>query len=257
MDSIGVLIVSGDEAAGNPNVRGLAERAEHVIVCSMFHGLAAGWADLVLPGTSYLERDGTYVNLEGRLQRLRRTATPPCPDELEWISQLAARFDVDIAPYASAVFAEVSERCYGGLSFGEVGERAALRAYDAAPRHAETPALPEPRAATEGLQLVCYKPLFSGPAVERVTELQFQRPRAEVELSGADAERHGIKTGDEVTLASGDASVTLRARVNRKLRAGIARVPEEHAGGVHGAVELSIPEQRGLAPSGARPQEGT
>ena len=33
---------------------------------SMFHGLAAGWADLVLPGTSYLERDGTYVNLEGR-----------------------------------------------------------------------------------------------------------------------------------------------------------------------------------------------
>ena len=38
----------------------------------MFQSLAAGWADLVLPGTSYLERDGTYVNLEGRLQRLRR-----------------------------------------------------------------------------------------------------------------------------------------------------------------------------------------
>jgi NADH-quinone oxidoreductase subunit G len=241
-DSIGVLIVSGDEAAGNPNVRGLAERAEHVIVTSMFHGLAAGWADLVLPGTSYLERDGTYVNMEGRLQRLRRTAAPPCPDELEWISQLASRFDVELAPYAATVFAEVSARCYGGLSFGEVGERAALRSYDAAPRHTEMPALPEPRAAEGGLQLVCYKPLFSGPAVERVAELQFQRPRPEIELSGADADRYGVKTGDEVTLASGEASVTLRARVNRRLRAGTARVPEEHAGGVHGAVELSKAE---------------
>jgi len=237
-DSIGVLIVSGDEAAGNPNVRGLAERAEHVVVCSMFHGLAAGWADLVLPGTSYLERDGTYVNLEGRLQRLRRTASPPCPDELEWISQLAARFGVDIPPYASSVFEEVAERCYGGLSFGEVGERAALRSYEGAPTHVEPSPLPEPRGADGGLQLVCYKPLFSGPAVERVTELQFQRPRPEVELSSDDASRHGVRNGDEVTLASGEASVTLRVRVDRRLRNGIARVAREHAGGVQGNVEL-------------------
>jgi NADH-quinone oxidoreductase subunit G len=241
-DSIGVLIVSGDEAAGNPNVRGLAERAEHVIVSSMFHGLAAGWADLVLPGTSYLERDGTYVNLEGRLQRLRRTATPPCPDELEWIAQLAARFGVELAPYASSVFEEVSERCYGGLRFGEVGERAALRTYDAAATHTDAPALPEPKPAEGGLHLVCYKPLFSGPAVERVSELQFQRPRAEVELSPADAEQHGVKTGDDVTLTGGDASVTLRARVNRKLRAGIARVPSEFAGEVRGQIELAKAE---------------
>ena len=241
-ESLGLLVVSGDEAAGNPNVRGLAERAEHVLVSSMFHGLAAGWADLVLPGTSYLERDGTYVNLEGRLQRLRRTATPPCPDELEWISQLAGRFGVEIAPYASAVFEEVAERCYGGLRFGEVGERAALRAYDAAPRHVEMPALPEPAAADGGLQVVCYKPLFSGPAVERVTELQFERPRPEVELGPDDAAAHGVHTGDEVTLTSGDASVTLRVRVNRTLRRGVARVAQEHSGGMQGRVELSRAE---------------
>jgi NADH dehydrogenase/NADH:ubiquinone oxidoreductase subunit G len=241
-ESLGVLIVSGDEAAGNPNVRGLAEHAEHVIVSSMFHGLAAGWADLVLPGTSYLERDGTYVNLEGRLQRLRRTATPPCPDELEWISLLAVRFDVELAPYASSVFEEVSERCYGGLRFGEVGERAALRTYDAAPTHIDAPALPEPKTADGGLHLVSYKALFSGPAVERVTELQFQRPRPEVELSTADAEQHGVTTGDDVTLTGGGASVTLRARVNRKLRAGIARVPDEFAGEVRGAVEIAKAE---------------
>ncbi len=239
IESIGVLIVSGDEAAADPNVRGLAEHAQHVIVTAMFHGLAAGWADLVLPGTSYLERDGTYVNLEGRLQRLRRTATPPCPDELEWISQLAARFDVDLAPYPAAVFAEVSERCFGGLSFGDVGERGALLRYEGAQAHIDPPALPVPPIVGEGLQLVTYKPLFSGPAVERVEELQFQRPRPEVELSGADAERREIRNGDRVTLKAGDVAVTLRARVNRKLRAGVVRVATEHAGGLTGNVDVA------------------
>jgi predicted molibdopterin-dependent oxidoreductase YjgC len=205
----------------------------------MFHGLAVGWADLVLPGTSYLERDGTYVNIEGRLQRLRRTAAAPGPDELEWLSTLAARFGVELAPYAAPVFAEVSERCYGGLPFAEIGERAALRAYEGAPAHTDEPALPEPHADGDGLRLVCYKPLFSGPAVERVEELQFQRPQAEVELSPADAKRLGIATGDEVTLSGGGASVALRARVSKNLNDGSARVAREFAGEVRGTVDVA------------------
>src|SRR5438445_2236802 len=100
-EPLGLLIVSGDEAAANPNVRALAERAERVLAITMFHSLAAGWADLVLPGTSYLERDGTYINLEGRVQRLRRAAIPPAPDELAWIAQLAARFALELSPFPS------------------------------------------------------------------------------------------------------------------------------------------------------------
>src|SRR5205823_11427370 len=42
-DSIGLLVVSGDEAAADDNVRALAEQAEATIVISMFGGLAAGW----------------------------------------------------------------------------------------------------------------------------------------------------------------------------------------------------------------------
>ena len=49
-EPIGLLIVSGDEAASDPAVRALAEQAEHVLAITMFHGLAVGWADLVLPG---------------------------------------------------------------------------------------------------------------------------------------------------------------------------------------------------------------
>jgi NADH-quinone oxidoreductase subunit G len=244
-DSIGLLVVSGDEAAADDNVRAIAEQAEATIVISMYGGLAAGWADLILPGTGYLERDGTFVNLEGRLQRLRRTVEPPCPDELEWISQLAARFGVDVAPYAAAVFAEVSERVYGGLAFGEVGERAPLRGYPEAQEHVSRQALPEPeqKAKRGEIRLVAYKPLFSGAAVERVTELQFQRPRPELELSADDARRRRIETGDLVTVGSNGSAITLPARINRRLRAGIARVAIEHAQGLGGIVEVEKDEE--------------
>ena len=235
-EPIGLLFVSGDEAAADPNVRALAERAERVIVTAMFQGLAVGWADLVLPGTSYLERDGTYVNLEGRLQRLRRAVIPPAPDELAWISRLAERFDVEVSPHAAAVFAELSERIYDGLPFGEVGEEAPLRTRSEAPA-AELPK--EPAAEGEGLRLVRYRPLFSGPAVERVPELQFQRPVPEVELSPSDAGQRGIAPGETVTVSHNGTSLQLGARITKSLREGIVRIAAEHAGELGGTVEVA------------------
>ena len=96
VEDIGLLVVSGEEAAASDSVRALAEKAGSTIVITMFHDVAAGWADLILPATGALERDGTTMNLEGRLQRLRRTVLPPCPDELAWIGKLAARFGVEV-----------------------------------------------------------------------------------------------------------------------------------------------------------------
>ena len=239
-EPIGLLVVSGDEAAGDPNVRVLAERAERVLAITMFQGLAVGWADLVLPGTSYLERDGTYVNLEGRLQRLRRAVIPPAPDELAWLSRLAERFGVEVSPYPSQVFAELAEKIYGGRLFGEVGEQSELppRA-PARPRDPIGAAPESPPIAVGGLQLLRYRPLFSGPAVERVAELQFQRPDPEIELSTVDAVAFGIADGDRVRVRSNGTSVEVRARLNRKLRIGVARVAEEHARELGRSVEVT------------------
>jgi NADH-quinone oxidoreductase subunit G len=238
-EPIGLLLVSGDEAAADPSVRALAEHAGAVIATTMFHGLAVGWADLVLPATSYLERDGTTMNLEGRLQRLRRAAIPPVPDELAWIAALAARFGVDVSPHPSVVFDELATTLYGGLRFADVGERAELRARaGTVVPPCEEPAAKAPPAGG-GLHLLRYRPLFSGPAVERVEALQFQRPPAEVELGRDEARRLGIAAGDEVTLSSNGASVRLRARISKQLAPGVARVAEEHAGDLGTRVEVT------------------
>jgi NADH-quinone oxidoreductase subunit G len=244
-EPIGLLIVSGDEAASDPAVRALAEQAESVLAITMFHGLAVGWADLVLPGTSYLERDGSYVNLEGRLQRLRRSVIPPVPDEVAWLGKLAERFGVELSPHPAVVFAELSELIYGGMPFGAVGERAPLP--DRTPYEAPMPApvAPVPPAAAPPgehflgtLKLQRYRPLFAGPAVERVPELAFQRPEPVIELAVDDAERRQIATGDTVNVRSNGTSVALQARVRRALASGTARIAEEYAADLHREVEV-------------------
>jgi NADH-quinone oxidoreductase subunit G len=244
-EPIRLLVVSGDEAASSPDVRALAERAEAVVAVTMFHGLTVGWADVVLPATSYLERDGTTMNLEGRLQRLRRAVLPPVPDELAWLAALAERFGVALSPHASVVFDEVAGAIFGGLPEAEVDPQAPLTGRS--PYRPPTPA-PEARSAAPtapadehvlgDLRLLRYRPLFSGPQVERVPELQFQRPEAVVELSPADADRRAIASGDTVTLRSNGTSVELRAHVDRRLAEGVARVAEEHAGDLHQHVEV-------------------
>jgi anaerobic selenocysteine-containing dehydrogenase len=76
-----------------------------------------------------------------------------------------------------------------------------------------------------------------------VTELQFQRPQPELELSADDARRRRISTGDLVTVGSNESAITLPARVNRRLRAGVARVALEHANGLGGIVEVEKAEE--------------
>ena len=244
-EPVRLLVVSGDEAAADPSVRTLAEQAERVIVITMFHGLAAGWADLILPATASLERDGTTMNLEGRVQRLRRTVPPPCPDELAWIAQLAARFGIELSPHVAGLFEELAEHLYRDLALEDLGAHAPLpRRHPYEAPAAATTQEPAPPARHEdghfvgALRLQRARSLFSGPTVERVPELAFQRPEREVELAPADAERRGIAAGDRVVVSSNGTSVELRARLNRKLVEGVVRIPEEHAADLHTAVEV-------------------
>ena len=90
------------------------------------------------------------------------------------------------------------------------------------PRSTPAPPAPAGEHFLGNLRLQRYRPLFSGPAVERVPELSFQRPPAEVELAARDAERRSIASGDAVTVRSNGTSVSLRARVSRSLAEGTA-----------------------------------
>jgi NADH dehydrogenase/NADH:ubiquinone oxidoreductase subunit G len=234
-----VVVISGDEAALNEDVRAFAAQAGTVIGIGMFEASFRGIADLVLPGTSYLERDGTTVNLEGRLQRQRRAVLAPVPDVLAWIAKLAERFDVELSPHASVVFEEVAGKCYGDVSFADIGEQTPLpQTLREAPAPSELPARAKLAQAKGTLRLVAYKPLFSGAAVDRTPELQFQRPDPEIQISAADAKSRKIRNGAAVTVSSNGTSVVLRARIARDLAAGTVRIAEDHGAGLHPTVDV-------------------
>jgi len=238
---IGLLFVSGDEAASDPQVRRLAEHARATVALTLFASDSGEWADLVLPATGYLERNGTMRNLEGRLQRLRGATGSPVRSELSWLVELAGRLGVELPGNEAALFAELSAKALGGVSLASLGDRAPLP-----PRsEAKTFAIVEPEAPPTllggPLELIRYRALFSGPAVEHVPELAFQRPPTEVEISPEDADRRGISDGDEVVVRSNGTRVTLRTRINVALLPGAVRVAAEHCSELARGVEVSRP----------------
>jgi predicted molibdopterin-dependent oxidoreductase YjgC len=74
--------------------------------------------------------------------------------------------------------------------------------------------------------------------VERVEQLQFQRPAGEVELARDDALTRGIAAGETVRVTANGSRRELRARLSRRLRTGVVRIAAEHAEGFENRVQV-------------------
>lgn len=77
----GVWIIGEDIVQTDPNsahVIEAMESLEFLVVQEIFMSETAKLATVVLPGTTFLEKDGTFTNTERRIQRVNRAA-PPLP----------------------------------------------------------------------------------------------------------------------------------------------------------------------------------
>ena len=208
----------------------------------MFADELRALADLVLPATSYLERDGTMVNLEGRVQRLRRAVIPPCPDELAWIARLAERFGVTIAPDARGVFAELSPKLFGGARWPRSASRPALRAGGAAEAPARAGASGNAREGAGGGAAAARplpRALLRARPSSACRELPSSAPSPSSSCPPRTRPSRGIENGDVVRVSSNGTSVELRARVNRRLVAGAVRAAAEHVERLEAGVEVT------------------
>ena len=219
----------------NPDVRALAEDSERVLVITMFHELAGGWADLILPATGALERDGTSLNLEGRLQRLRRAVPPPCPDELAWISKLAARFDVDGArrtpPSSSTSSRSTSTRTSRSRTSASRADLPARHPYAGAGAgdHARAcSAHGSRRTSTSSASSSCTATGRTSPGPRSSACPSSSSCAHRPKSSSHNKMRQGAASAPATpsSVRSNGTSVELRARVNRKLVTG-SRVAED------------------------------
>jgi len=92
----GLWIIGYDVAQTDPNlkkVRAALGRLECLVVQDLFMTQTAKFAQVVLPAASFLEKDGTFTNLERRIQRIRKAVEPPAGVMPDWqvVCEVATR----------------------------------------------------------------------------------------------------------------------------------------------------------------------
>lgn len=125
-----IFILGEDPAQTDPDlhhVRKALEAVDFLVVQELFHTETTRFADVILPGASFAEKDGTFTNGERRIQRVRK-AIEPLAGMAEWqvISKLSTLmgYPMDYKDPA-AIMEEIASLVpiYGGISYDRLEER--------------------------------------------------------------------------------------------------------------------------------------
>jgi anaerobic selenocysteine-containing dehydrogenase len=224
-----VVLGDADPVSRGPDAerwRTALQRAESVVVSSLFPNEATLWAHVILPATATLEKEGSTTNLEGRVQRLRPALPPPAGviPELSFLGELGRQLDTPLPEHAPAVHRRLAAAEPARFSGWEttVAPAAPGRTGKATAVKTRRPA--KPRPASDALLIVAYRPLVSGPAAERAERLRFLQAD-EIVLAHADAERLGLSDGQRVIVTHEGGSARGPLRISRTQQTGAIRVP--------------------------------
>jgi len=115
---------------GEAKVRAAAGRLELLAFIGTNANPTAELAHVVLPAAVYAEKDGTFTNFQGRVQRIH-AAFPPCGEsrpDWEILADLAARLGLPVTfTDATSIFNELAkgEKPFQGLSYQAIGDQGA------------------------------------------------------------------------------------------------------------------------------------
>ena len=126
----GLYIMGENPMVSDPNLNHVGEalrNLEFLCVQDIFLTPTAELADVVLPATSFAEKDGTYTNTERRVQRVRRAIAPPGEARDDWdiLCRIGERLGL-ATPYEhpSEIMDEIASLTpiYGGMSYDRIDE---------------------------------------------------------------------------------------------------------------------------------------
>lgn len=102
-------------------------KPEFLVCQDSFSSENMKWADAVLPSTTFAETEGTFTNLEGRIQRFKRVIGPQGEAKPDWwiISQLAQKMGNKDFDYKSAskIMEKIKEEIpiFSEVSYSQLG----------------------------------------------------------------------------------------------------------------------------------------
>jgi formate dehydrogenase major subunit len=252
------LYVQGEDILqSDPNTKHVAaglEAMECVIVQDLFLNETANYAHVFLPGSTFLEKNGTFTNAERRIQPVRKVMTPLNGlEDWEVTQGLANAMGLNWHyTHPSEIMDEIARLTpsFAGVSFDRLDEMGSLQwpVNDAAPdgspimhidgfvrgkgKFVVTDYVPTdektgprfPLLLTTGRILSHY----NVGAQTRRTENVAWHPEDLLEIHPVDAEDRGVKSGDWVKLASRAGETTLRATVTDRVSPGVVYTTFHH-----------------------------
>ncbi len=247
----GLYVMGENPVISDPDIAHAEEwfhGLEFLAVQDIFLTETARAADVVLPGSSFAEKDGTFVNTERRIQLSRKAVEPPgqARADLEIVLDLSRRLGVP-TPYTTPaeVFDEIARvtPSWRGVSYARLAERTGGLQYpvpDAA--HEGTAFLfddafptPDGRATLTPVEYLppaelpdAEFPFFmntgrqmyhwhTGTMTRRSAALDARESTATVELNPHDAEALGVGDGDQVTITSRRNSIRIAVRLSERV----------------------------------------
>lgn len=121
-----MYIMGENPMVTDPNLnhtRKAFEKMEFVVVQDIFHTETTPFADVILPASGFAEKNGTVVNSDRRVLRMRKAKALPGEAREDWriILDIAQRMGVDIGNYAdeSQIWDEIAQAApiFAGISY--------------------------------------------------------------------------------------------------------------------------------------------
>ena len=246
----GLYIQGEDIAQSDPDIRhvtaGLAAM-ECVVVQDLFLTETASFAHVFLPGSSFLEKDGTFTNAERRINRVRKV-TPPVGGLADWEITMALANACGYPmhyDHPAQIMDEIARvtPTFTGVSYDRLDKLGSVQwpCNDAAPsgtpimhvdrfvrgrgRFMITAFVPTderssprfPLLLTTGRILSQYN---VGAQTRRTANVVWHKEDV-LDIHPLDAENRGIRDGDLVSLASRKGETTLRAHLSERMQPGV------------------------------------
>jgi predicted molibdopterin-dependent oxidoreductase YjgC len=97
-----------------------AKKTQFLALSDLLQNPLADAAHVVIPGTAWAEKDGTFMNVDGRVQRVRKAVEPPVTAraEVQWLQEALVALGARAAPTSvESVFREAMP----GYDYGKIG----------------------------------------------------------------------------------------------------------------------------------------
>jgi len=223
------------------------DKLEFLVVQDIFLTETAQFADVILPGASFAEKDGSFTNTERRVQRVRKVIDPVGGSRPDWqiTCEIAKRMGSAGFDYfdPEAVMQEIAELVpiYGGISYERINV-AGIQWPCPDRDHAGTQYLHEEQFSCGQGNFVPlqYKPsaestdaeyplimttgrslyhFHTGTMTRKVDGLNAMHPEELVQINPADAK--GIYDGDRISISSRRGKIEARAKVTDAVPPGV------------------------------------